>query len=135
MKKLTISAALTLMLAGLFAASAALAVKGKDAPEKVTIAQCKVKKPVVVFNHKKHFSDTKIECASCHHEQKDLKAGADVEVKKCSECHLNPKDPKAQSCQEMSPAKNPFHVKCLGCHKEKKDAKAPTKCDDCHKKS
>ena len=121
--------------AGLFVASAALAVKGKDAPEKVTVQDCKTKQPVVVFDHKKHAGESKIECAVCHHDQKDLKAGADVEVKKCSSCHLDPKDPKAQSCKEMSPAKNPFHVKCLGCHKEKKDPKAPTKCADCHKKS
>jgi hypothetical protein len=135
MKKLTTSAAAVLVFAGLFAASAALAAKAKDAPEKITVQECKTKKPVVVFDHKKHFTDNKIECVTCHHEQKDLKAGADVEVQKCSACHLDPKDPKAQSCKEMSPAKNPYHVRCVGCHKEKKDPKAPTKCDDCHKKT
>jgi hypothetical protein len=137
MKKLNLSAVVVLVFAGLFAASAALAVKAKDAPDKITIDQCKAKKPVVIFDHKKHFTENKIECVTCHHEQKDLKAGADVEVQKCATCHLKELKEKAQSCQEMSPTKNPFHVRCLGCHKEKKDndPKPPTKCDDCHKKT
>ena len=134
MKKLNTAAIVLCMLTGLFAAGAVLAVKGKDAPEKVTLAECKAKQAPVTFDHKGHFTDAKIECKTCHHAQTDLKAGADVEVKKCAECHLSPKDPKAQSCAEMSLTKNPFHVRCLGCHKEKKDPKAPTKCAECHKK-
>jgi len=109
----------------------AFAAKAKDAPESATIDACKKKKAAVVFPHKKHV-DAKLECAKCHHTQKDLKAGADVEVKKCSSCHLTPEKPETPKCTETSSKKNPFHISCTGCHKEQK--KGPTKCKECHKK-
>jgi len=111
----------------------ALAGNAKAPPEKASIAECKKAKDPVAFEHKKHV-DRKVECAKCHHNQKDLKAGADVEVKKCSECHLTPEKPETLKCTEMGAAKNPYHKLCIECHKADAAKKAPTKCADCHKK-
>lgn len=110
----------------------AIAVAAKKAPDKTTIDACKKSKDPVPFDHKKHV-DGKIDCVKCHHTQKDLKAGSDIEVQKCSACHLKPEKPETLKCTEMGVAKNPFHKLCLDCHKA--DAKKPaTKCADCHKK-
>jgi hypothetical protein len=118
--------------------TAAFAEKGKNAPEKVSIAECKAKQPAVAFEHKKHFDERKIECAKCHHTQKDLKAGADVEVKKCASCHAKPEKAETPTCTDMSEKKNAYHIDCIGCHKDevKKAAtsKAPVKCKECHVK-
>ncbi len=118
-------------------ATAALAAAAKDAPENVSLDACKAKKPAVAFTHKAHV-DRKIDCATCHHTQKDLKAGAATEVKKCSSCHLKPEKPETLACTEMSTKKNNFHKQCIGCHKDdkkkNKDSKAPKSCKDCHKK-
>ncbi|MGE5232691.1 MAG: cytochrome c3 family protein [Acidobacteriota bacterium] len=133
MRKLFVSLSVLALLAG----TAAFAVTAKDAPEKVTIKDCAAKKPAVEFPHKAHI-DSGLACATCHHTQKDLKAGAAEEVKPCSACHVTPEKAETPKCSEMSPTKNPFHITCMGCHKEevakKADSKAPTKCDQCHKK-
>ena len=125
-------------LAVLALSTAAFAEKGKNAPDKVTIEACKAKQPPVAFEHKKHFTDHKVECAKCHHTQKDLKAGADVDVKKCSECHAKPEKAETPKCSEAAEKKNPYHINCIGCHKDevKKAAtsKAPVKCKECHVK-
>jgi hypothetical protein len=116
---------------GLWANKAAAAAA--KPPDTVSIGECKAKKAAVEFPHKIHVEQNKIDCVTCHHTNKDLKAGANQEVKKCSDCHLKPEKAETPTCTEMSPKKNPFHIKCLGCHQEKKDPKAPTKCADCHK--
>jgi hypothetical protein len=113
--------------------TAAIAVAAKKAPDKTKIEACKKTKDPVTFEHQKHV-DRKIECTKCHHAQKDLKAGADIEVKKCSECHLTPEKAETPKCTEMSMSKNPFHKLCITCHKADAAKKAPTKCTDCHKK-
>jgi hypothetical protein len=121
------------LLAGLLVAVVATAGPGKAAPDIVTIDTCKVKKSAVVMNHKLHV-DKKIACTDCHHTNKDLKAGVDQEVKKCSACHLKPEKPETLNCTDMGLKKNAFHVNCIDCHKKDAAKKAPTKCDDCHKK-
>jgi len=100
-----------------------------QAPETVVIKEAAAKKPPVTFPHKAHFD--RAACGDCHHTQKDLKAGAAVEVKPCSACHLDPQKPETPSMREMSLSKNPFHKLCIDCHKSK--AKGPSKCAECHK--
>ncbi len=133
MKKLAVTVLATFALVGVVMGSRALAVKAKDAPASVTISDCKAKQGAVTFDHKKHFTDSKIACDTCHHTDKGMKAGGSEEVKKCGDCHMPGKDPKAPSCQEMGAAKNPFHKLCVTCHKAK-GGSAPAKCGDCHKK-
>jgi hypothetical protein len=107
-----------------------------DMPETVTLEGCGTKQPPVEFAHAKHTELTK--CGTCHHKQPDLTASSGESVQTCASCHKDPEDPKTPSCAQMSPTKNPYHIRCLGCHKDqvKKDAslKAPTKCKECHKK-
>ena len=101
-------------------------------PATVTIGEAKAKQPAVTFDHAKHAETLVKTCDVCHHTQKGLTKDSKDEVKKCSSCHLDPKDPKAPSMREMSPTKNPFHIRCAGCHKAEK--KGPTSCTACHKK-
>ena len=111
-----------------------LSASAADMPETVMLEGCGTKQPPVAFDHAKHVEGT--ECASCHHTQPDLTATSG-EAATCVSCHKDPTD-EAPSCAEMSPKKNPYHIKCMGCHKDsvKKDAslKAPTKCKECHVK-
>lgn len=134
MRRLFVPLAVLLLLAG----GAVFATTAKDAPEKVTIKDCAAKKTAVEFPHKAHI-DAGVACSKCHHTQKDLKAGAADEVKACAACHVTPEKAETPKCSEMSPTKNPYHIGCIGCHKEevakKADSKAPTKCDQCHKKA
>lgn len=125
------------LVCAFFAATALVAVPASQAPDKVTIDDCVAKKAAVAFPHGEHAKT--IACATCHHTQQDLKAGAAVEVQTCGSCHTTPEKAETPKCSEMSMAKNPFHDGCVNCHKEevKKDAasKAPTKCDQCHPKA
>jgi len=134
MRKLMVLLAAFALVAG----TAAFAVAAKDAPAKVTIKECLAKKTAVEFPHQAHV-DRGVACSTCHHTQKDLKAGAADEVKGCATCHLTPEKPDTPKCSEMLPTKNPFHKLCITCHKEevakKADSKAPTKCDQCHPKA
>ncbi|MNC87693.1 Cytochrome c3, 13 kDa [compost metagenome] len=120
-----------------FAAAALVAAPASQSPDKVTIDDCVAKKAAVAFPHGEHAKT--IACATCHHTQQELKAGAAVEVQTCGSCHTTPEKAETPKCSEMSMAKNPFHDGCVNCHKEevKKDAasKAPTKCDQCHPKA
>ena len=102
-------------------------------PGKVKVDVAAKKQPPVTFDHAKHGDTLVKSCDTCHHTNKGLtKAQAGkVDVKKCSECHLNPQG-KVPSMREMSPTKNPMHIRCLGCHKEQK--KGPTVCTKCHVK-
>jgi len=102
-------------------------------PTTLKIDEAAKKQPPVTFDHAKH-GDTLVKaCDTCHHTQKGLtKAQTNtVNVKKCSQCHLDPKD-KAPTMREMSPTKNPFHIRCIGCHKQQK--KGPIVCTGCHVK-
>ena len=112
-----------------FAATVALA----HYPGKVKIDAAAKKQLPVPFDHAKHGDTLVKSCDTCHHTNKGLtKAQTDkVDVKKCSECHLDPKGT-VPSMRDMSPTKNPLHVRCIGCHKEQK--KGPTVCNKCHVK-
>lgn len=128
---------LALVAAFVIAGTALIAVPASQAPDKVTIDDCVTKKSAVEFPHGEHAKH--IECATCHHTQKELKAGAAIEVKTCGTCHVTPEAAETPVCSQMSATKNPFHITCVGCHKEEKkknaDTKAPTGCNDCHAKS
>lgn len=102
-------------------------------PGKIKIEAAKSKQAAVPFDHAKHGDTLAKTCDTCHHTQKGLtKAQTDkVDVKKCSACHLKPQG-KIGTMADMSPAKNPMHIRCIGCHKEQK--KGPTVCTKCHVK-
>ena len=77
----------------------------------------------VSFSHETHVTKVKVDCAKCHH--KDAQS-----PKACATCH------KAEAKDKALAAKDAFHNLCQGCHKDAaaKGAKAPTKCNECHKK-
>ncbi len=64
----------------------------------------------IVFNHKKHVNEFKLECIRCHH------------VESCTHCHS--KDVKTI---DVSEAKVALHENCFACHKT-------MSCVDCHHK-
>lgn len=113
------------------------AATAKEAPEKVSIDDCVVKKTAVAFPHAAHAKD--IACKTCHHTQENLTATSTDVVPTCGSCHVAPEKAETPKCSEMSATKNPFHITCVKCHKEelakKPDTKAPTKCDQCHPKA
>ena len=78
----------------------------------------------VTFPHAVHVDKVKVECAKCHHKEPD-------NPKACKTCH-DIKDVKNGAPKIM----DAFHKVCQTCHKEQaeKGAKAPTKCNECHKK-
>jgi hypothetical protein len=80
----------------------------------------------VTFSHKTHTEKSKIDCAVCHHRDKNPK-----EPQSCFKCH-----PAKDSEDNTPPAKKAFHKMCIACHKESlaKDITAPTKCNECHRK-
>ena len=96
-----------------------------DAPKgPVTIKTEGAKMAPVTFSHDVHASKAKVECAKCHH--KDA-----ANPKKCDTCHdLKEVKNGAPKIQDA------YHKLCQACHKEQaeKGAKAPTKCNECHKK-
>lgn len=113
-----------------FAASTAFAHRG---PVTITINEAAKKQAPVVFSHEKHTKLVKT-CDVCHHMNKGLtaeKATASTKIQKCSACHLDPKG-KVPSMRDVSPTKNPMHIRCIGCHKGEK--KGPVACTGCHKK-
>ncbi len=76
----------------------------------------------VTFSHTSHVDKAKIDCAKCHH--KDAQ-----NPKACTECHG------VKQAKDNAPlAKDAFHNQCQNCHKQLKGIKAPTKCNECHKK-
>ncbi len=103
-------------------------------PDKIRIDAAAKNQLPVPFDHAKHGETLAKSCDTCHHTRKGLtKAQTDtVDVQKCSACHLDPKDAKIPSMREMSPTRNPMHIRCISCHKEQK--KGPTLCTRCHTK-
>ncbi len=95
-------------------------------PKKVTIKGCQKKKPPVVFPHQIHSQKLKIACKNCHHK------GEPGTPCSTAKCHAGPAKGNRPGCQEMSPSKNPFHIKCITCHKQK--GEGPRACNQCHKK-
>ena len=100
-------------------AQAAEAPKGP-----VSIKADGAKMAQVTFSHAVHVDKVKVACAKCHHKDAD-------NTKACKTCHdikeVKNGAPKIQDA---------FHKVCQTCHKEQaeKGAKAPTKCNECHKK-
>lgn len=94
------------------------------APESMVIKLDGAKLPPVSFSHKTHVEKNKLECVACHH--KDPK-----EPQGCAKCHL------VAEVKDKAPiAKDAFHKQCQACHKDSsaKGVKAPTACNECHKK-
>ncbi len=99
-------------------------------------------KPLVVFDHKKHYDQYKIACGECHHDAHgkplmNLKPGEPV--KTCGQCHsdfsifVSPADrslPREKKIEKYY--REALHAKCIGCHRKLK--KGPTRCNECHKK-
>ncbi len=78
----------------------------------------------VTFSHATHVDKAKVECKVCHHADAD-------NPKACTTCH------DAKQVKGKAPiAKDAFHNKCQPCHKDAKakGVKAPTACNECHKK-
>ena len=93
-------------------------------PEPKAIKLDGAKLPPVNFSHATHVEKNKLECVACHH--KDPK-----EPQACVKCHL------ISEVKDNAPiAKDAFHKMCQTCHKDSsaKGVKAPTACNDCHKK-
>jgi hypothetical protein len=109
-------------------------------------------KSIVIFTHKKHSEEYKVNCGECHHDEKNnplknLKIGDSVQ--NCIECHKIPgekpkgKDsPKQTRSQELAYHAEALHGNCRGCHKSHNKEKnlktkdsgfAPITCKDCHK--
>jgi predicted CXXCH cytochrome family protein len=103
-----------------------LALADKQPPEPAVIKIEGAKLPPVSFSHKTHVEKNKLECVKCHHKDKDPK-----EPEGCVKCH-----PVAGAQNKAPIAKDAFHKLCQACHKEStaKDVKAPTSCNECHKK-
>lgn len=134
-----------LLAAGMAVIFAATVQAGTSAPDtiKMETKGFKHKKPIVDFSHKKHYTDYKLACGKCHHDDKgkpltSLKEGDDV--KQCSECHNKFKKDK-KNRKDIMVLENAMHENCIGCHKEinKKagDPKGrkgpgPTSCSKCH---
>ncbi len=90
------------------------------------------KLPPTEFNHKNHAENYKIDCKKCHHTD----ANPAEKATKCTTCH----DPAGEIADEKGGGKkamDAFHGQCIECHKKENEAgkAAPTKCNDCHKKS
>lgn len=102
-------------------------VLAATAPDTIQLEKVKDKMAPVVFPHKAHAVDLKIDCKLCHHKDADPAKA----VVSCFNCH------KAAAEEKTPDAKTAFHNRCQGCHKEKQQTnpKAPVKCMDCHKKS
>jgi hypothetical protein len=98
----------------------------KAMPDTVTIKLEGAKMPPVAFSHPAHVDKAKVDCAVCHHKDKDPKQPA-----ACTTCH-DVKDAKGKA----PAAKDAFHNRCQTCHKDMtaKGKTAPTKCNECHKK-
>ena len=114
---------------GIFLCSAVLAgmaFADKTTPETIVLQFEGAKLAPVPFSHKVHVDKEKIDCAKCHHKDKNPREPA-----KCTTCHLL-KEVKDNAAL----AKDAFHKSCTTCHKEEtaKGKKAPTKCNECHKK-
>ncbi len=105
------------LLAAFLLAGVAMAAEAPKGP--VTIKAEGAKMAPVTFAHEKH---SKVECAKCHH--KDA-----ASPKACTTCH-DVKEVK----NDAPKVQDAFHKVCLNCHKEQGGSKAPTKCNECHKK-
>ncbi len=98
----------------------------KKMPDTVQLKLDGAKMPPVQFSHLVHVQKQKIDCAVCHHKDKDPK-----QPQACTVCH------KSNEVKDGAPlARDVFHKVCQTCHKENaaKGNKAPVQCTECHKK-
>ncbi len=112
----------------------ATAARAGDIPPagKITIAG---KRPVK-FSHQVHSEKLKLDCATCHHDEKNqgrslasIKKIADTGRLKCATCHNK------KATIKPSRRKTTFHNICRACHKKGYEGKhGPTKCVGCHGK-
>lgn len=102
------------------------ALAQKKTPESMMLKLEGAKLPPVPFSHPLHTEKAKIECVECHHKDKNPR-----EPGGCMPCH-DLKNVKNGAI----PIKDAYHKNCIDCHKESsaKGVKAPTACNDCHKK-
>lgn len=84
--------------------------------------------PPVDFTHKKHIENYKVDCKVCHHKD----ANPAEKAQKCTTCHDI-----AEAKDNAPKAMDAYHKNCIDCHKKENEAgkAAPTKCNECHKKS
>ena len=91
----------------------------------------------VTFDHKKHTSAERggAKCETCHHASKPEKA-AKAAQQSCRDCHTNPVAA-GMKTKRQAAFHNPAATAgiCIDCHKQKAAGKAPTKCNECHKKA
>ena len=106
----------------IFSINGAKAQKKPD--DRIMLKLENAKMAPVIFSHGAHVK--MINCTACHHKDKNPTA-----PEKCGTCHLV-KEVK----EKAPPAQDAFHGKCQTCHKENtaRGIKAPTGCNDCHKK-
>jgi DnaJ-class molecular chaperone len=92
----------------------------KKAPEQPIRIMFKNTGGNVLFDHKKHMSESGygIECADCHHdlENKGEKPSA------CAECHTD-------DSTDAPKRSDAFHKQCKSCHE---DGGGPVNCAECH---
>ena len=90
----------------------------------------------VKFTHAAHAKLVGDKCDTCHHASKPEKAGT-AKQEKCQNCHTKvataPMKTKAQAAFHDPMAKKGT---CIDCHVKENAGgkKAPTKCNECHKK-
>lgn len=101
-------------------------------------------KPIVQFTHAKHFTDYKVGCGDCHHDDSgqplaDLKPGDAVVG--CGECHSEPGRPGKEAktpADKLAYHMQAMHQNCITCHKdfnkENGVKDAPQTCGECHPK-
>ncbi len=109
-----------------FVFSGSIAFAQKKAAEPIMLKLEGAKLAPVPFSHATHADKAKVDCAVCHHKDKDPK-----EPEACVKCHG------VKEAKDNAPlAKDAFHKKCQTCHKDaaSKGKAAPTKCAECHKK-
>jgi len=111
----------TILLFGLGSRVESEIDKGADS---ITISTIQKMQPPVVFPHKNHQDMLSGKCVECHHTTKEGE-----QTVSCASCH-NKEGAKVV-------LKDAYHKKCKDCHQKEATAgkKAPTKCNECHKKS
>lgn len=97
----------------------------KQAPDNIILQIEGKRLAPVPFPHALHVDKAKIDCAKCHHADKDP-----TQPDRCVKCHPVTAPP------NVTNYKDAYHKQCIDCHKAvvAKGTKAPTKCAECHKK-
>jgi hypothetical protein len=160
-KEIKVFTVAVVAVAFLFAVGMAVAGTKVDDVIKMenTKAYTKHTKGIIMFSHKKHNEEYKLDCGECHHDAKGvaLKLKIGDNVQSCFECHTKTgmPDRKAMAAlkgadkkkEELTYHYGAIHENCQGCHekynKEKaggdaakaKKGPAPVSCTQCHPKT